>query len=120
MTVLHGHETLWSLALGGQPIDAAELAAALDDSLSENHPDFRTRLLVRDSLGALGRHWGADRLESWLAERPARAGLERAWRSDLGPPGFPTLRNRIMDATRPDTVLQFFRELGSRLHAPRG
>lgn len=112
-------ENLWRLARGGQPIDATELAAALDEQASDPHPDFRTRLLVRDSLDALGRHWGRERLAAWLAAAPSRSALRAAaWDEDLGPAGFPTLERRIMDAVKPETVLQFFRELGRRIRGP--
>ena len=111
-------ENLWRLARSGQPIDATALAAALDEQASDPNSDFRTRLLVRDSLDALARHWGRERLEAWLAAAPARNALRAAWNQDLGPAGFPTLQRRIMDAVRPETVLQFFRELGRRIRGP--
>src|SRR5437764_14594764 len=111
-------ENLWRLARSGQPIDATELAAALDDQAADPQPDFRTRLLVRDSLDALARHWGRERLEAWLAASPVRGSLQATWREDLGPAGFPTLERRIMDAVKPETVLQFFRELGRRIRSP--
>jgi hypothetical protein len=111
-------QNLWRLARGGQPIDATELAAALDEQASDPHPDFRTRLLVRDSLDALARHWGRERLKAWLGASPTRGSLHALWREDLGSPGFPTLHQRIMDAVKPETVLQFFRELGRRIRSP--
>jgi hypothetical protein len=111
-------QNLWRLARGGQPIDATELAAALDEQASDPHPDFRTRLLVRDSLDALARHWGRERLEAWLAAAHSRTALQAVWREDLGSPGFPTLQRRIMDAIKRETVLQFFRELGRRIRGP--
>ena len=110
-------ENLWSLAQNGQTIDASALADALERQAAENAVDFRTRLLIRDSLDALARHWGRDRLAAWVAESPTRAALERGWRQEVGPTGFASLSYRIMDATRPDTVLQFLRELGTRLPA---
>jgi hypothetical protein len=108
-------ENLWRLARGGQPVDAAELAAALEQQAGEPEPDFRTRLLVRDSLDALAGHWGRGRLESWLADRPL---LRELWLQPLGPAGFPSLTHRLMDATKPDTVMQFFRDLGDRVAKP--
>ncbi len=109
---------LWSLARGGQPIDATELASAVEAQAADDSPDFRTRLLIRDTLNALSAYWGQDRLAAWLARSPRQEGLRRLWQCDLGPPGFPSLTRRIMDATQPETILQLFRELGSRIDRP--
>jgi uncharacterized nucleotidyltransferase DUF6036 len=111
-------ENLWRLARSGQPIDATALAAALEEQARDPAPDFRTRLLVRDSLDALARHWGREQLEDWIAASPARGSLHAWWGDDLGPAGFPTLERRIMDAVKPETVLQFLRELGRRIQRP--
>ena len=46
-------DSLWALALSGQPIDATELASALHAQSGELDRDFRTELLIRDSLDAL-------------------------------------------------------------------
>ena len=48
---------LWSLALSGQQIDASSLSIALEEQVARDDSselDFRTRLLIRDSLNALG------------------------------------------------------------------
>ena len=99
-------ENFWPLARSGQPIDATALAAALEEQAHDPAPDFRTRPLVRDSLDALARHWGREQLTGWLTDRPR---LRELWGQPLGPAGFPSLTYRIMDATKPDTVMQFFR-----------
>jgi hypothetical protein len=109
---------LWSLALGGQPIDADAWADALDAAAADPSHDFRTRLLIRDGVDALASHWRIDRVEAWLAASPARRPLRDVWRSDLGEPGFPSLARRLVDATRPGTVLQFFRALGEAASRP--
>lgn len=111
-------QTLWPLALAAGPLDASALARAIDVQATEADPDFRTRLLIRDSLDALERHWGNTRLEAWLSGPGARGHARQFWRSDLGPVGFPSLGNRVMDATSPQSVLQFFRELGLRVREP--
>lgn len=110
--------TLWELARSGLPIEAADLAAAIEDQAGEEHPDFRTRLLIRDGLLALGSHWGSDRLNRWVAGSPESSRLEHFKLADLGPAGFPSLARRIMDATRPETILQFLRDLGSQIDRP--
>jgi hypothetical protein len=46
------------MALAGQPIDAESLAAAIEnEAAGPGEMDFRTRLLIRDSLLALEKHW---------------------------------------------------------------
>jgi hypothetical protein len=41
--------------------------------------------------------------------------LQDLWKADLGPTGFPSLDHRIMETTKPESVLQFLRELGLQL-----
>ena len=83
--------TLWGLARSGLPIEAAELATAIEDQASEDDPDFRTRLLIRDGLQALAAHWGPDRLNRWVAGSPESSRLKEFRLADLGPAGFPSL-----------------------------
>lgn len=118
MTVLDND--LWSVVRGRPQVDPATLSNALLRQVGQGAGslDFRTRLLVRDSLDALQRYWGPDRLTAWLAASPVRPELERIWREDLGPPGFPSLATRLMDPTTPENVLQFLRELGLGLRHP--
>jgi len=111
-------EDLWSLTRGRPQIDPERLARAVEREVSSGALDFRTRLLIRDSVEALGRFWGDHRVQAWLARSPARSRLIELLRADLGPPGFPTLKERIVEATRPDVVLQFLREVGSHLKRP--
>jgi hypothetical protein len=111
-------ENLWDLAFTGQPIDASALAAALERQAGARELDFRTRLLIRDALNALAKYWGPERADAWLAESSARETLQRVRQEDLGEPGFPSLSHRIMDATTPELVFRFLRELGSRLNGP--
>jgi hypothetical protein len=67
---------LWTLALDRQWIDATELAAALEHEAVKAPSDFRTRLLIRDSLNALGKFWGQRRLAQWMTDSPARGLFE--------------------------------------------
>ena len=104
---------LWELTYGRPHIDALQLAAALEHEVQrESEPDFRTRLLIRDSLEALDQHWGKRQLSEWLMRSPVGERLQAIRCSELGPPGFPTLRVRIMDAVKPELIHQFLRELG--------
>jgi hypothetical protein len=107
---------LWSLVLDRQYVDPRELADAVEAQAEEDALDFRTRLLIRDSLEALRDYWGEGRFGEWLANCPARGRLEAIRHEDLGRTGFPFLREQVMEPTRPETIRQFFEELGSRLH----
>jgi hypothetical protein len=112
------HETLWELTTGRPQIDPAELAAALEEQVGRPPLDVRTRLLIRDSMNGLRAYWGDRRLDEWLSRSARRVDLEQIWRSDLGPEKFPSLQHRIMNAIRPETVRQFFRELGMQVSSP--
>ena len=107
--------TLWQLVLDRNHIDPLELAAALEDQLSNRPLDFRTRLLIRDSLDALSRRWGATSVSEWLDRSPYRHELEEMRKSDLGPAGFPSLEKRIVQTVKPESVRQLLRELGVEL-----
>jgi hypothetical protein len=111
-------DDLWTLARGGQGIDAESLAAALELQVQRPPLDFRTTLLIRDGMDGLEMYWGRRRLLDWLNRSPARDRLNEIRRLDLGKPGFPTLGRRIMDAIKPDVVLQFLREIGSHVSQP--
>src|SRR5437588_4758675 len=58
---------LWSLVSGNPSIDPSKLLAAVVRQLRDPLRDFRTRLLLRDALVALERHWGRQRLDAALA-----------------------------------------------------
>ena len=107
---------LWGLVLDQQYVDPRELADAIEAQAEENALDFRTRLLIRDGAEALRNYWGRRRFEEWLQKCAARARIEAIRHEDLGKPGFPFLREQIMEPTRPETIRQFFEELGSELH----
>jgi len=107
---------LWSLVLDRQYVDPRQLADAVEAQAEEESLDFRTRLLIRDSVEALRGYWGERRFRDWVEGCPARDKIEAIRREDLGKPGFPFLRDQVMEPTRPETIRQFFEELGSRLH----
>jgi hypothetical protein len=109
---------LWSLTAGQPQIDPDRLAAAVEREASLDGLDFRTRLLIRDSVDALARRWGPERLAAWLERTPAQDCIRRIIGEEFGPAGFPSLGRRLMEQTQPDTVLQFLRELGSQTRRP--
>lgn len=109
---------LWTLTSGTPEVDPVRLAAAVEREALGDHLDFRTRLLIRDSVDALIRHWGPERVGAWLSKSPASGRIETICREDLGAPGFPTLASRLMETTTPEQILGFFREIGTAIRQP--
>jgi hypothetical protein len=109
---------LWSLVLDHSQIDPDDLAIAVEREVEKGSLDFRTRLLIRDSVESLRRFWGAPRTSAWLREAQVGSTIETIANGDLGPPGFTLLSSRIMSATRSDTIIAFLRELGLSLAQP--
>ena len=109
---------IWTTALDTPHVDAAELAAAVEEAALAGPQDFRTRLLIRDSVAALSHVWGNEVVQRWLSASPARAAIAVIRAEDLGEPGFPSLLERVMETTKRETILQFLRELGSQVHKP--
>jgi hypothetical protein len=109
---------LWSLVWGRPQVDPLELADAVQEEVGQAVLDFRTRLLVRDSLNALQKHWGDERLGAWLSASPVREKLAAIWQEELGDTGFAALQDRIMEKTEPETIRQYLRELGTHLNRP--
>ncbi len=109
---------LWGLVLDQQWVDPQELADAIVDQVQRRDLDYRSRLLIRDGVAALRKHWGPERVARWLAACPAREEIEAICREEFERPGFPSLERRLMEPTRPETVEQFLRELGLGLQRP--
>jgi hypothetical protein len=108
-------KNIWGLIWGCPEVDPSNLARAVEEQARRSALDFRTRLLIRDSVEALKDYWGPERLARWLDRCPARDVIEAIRKQELGEPGFPTIRERLMDKTDPERVRQLFRELGSRV-----
>lgn len=110
---------LWSLAQHQQHIDPQDLTAAMEDQVARRDLDYRSRVLIRDSLKALRHYWGPDRVAAWLEASPHGHELEEIsqgpWDDDRG---FPSLMRRVMDVTRPETIRQFLQELAKNIRRP--
>ena len=111
---------LWNLIPGGRQVDPAALTSAIVRQIDLGDLDFRTRLLIRDSLDALAAYWGEERLDRWIAGTSDEQSIRRIWSEDLGQPGFPSLMKRVTQPTTADTILKFLRDLGGRLRTPAG
>jgi hypothetical protein len=106
---------LWNLTWARPEVDPVDLAAALQLLVASENLDFRTRLLVRDSVEALRSYWGEQRLGNWLDVCPVRSRIQAICSENLGSPGFPSLRERLMVKTDPEDLRRFLREVGSLL-----
>lgn len=110
---------LWSLVLSGRPqIDPRDLADAVVNEAADDNLDYRTRLLIHDSVEALRDYWGKARVERWLADCPYHDKIIAICGQEFDKVGFPSIKKRIMDKTSPETIQQYFRELSRRVRKP--
>ncbi|MBI1832220.1 MAG: hypothetical protein HYR84_12315 [Planctomycetes bacterium] len=109
---------LWSLVRGRPEIDPDDLADAIVAQAAEEPLDYRTRLLIHDSVEALRSHWGNGVAERWLAECPFHEKIETICKADYERVGFPSIARRLMEKTDPQIVEQYFRELSRRVRKP--
>jgi len=109
---------LWSLVRGRPQIDPNDLADAVVQQAAEEPLDYRTRLLIRDSIEALRGYWGNQRVEGWLLHCPRSPTIDAICREDFEKVGFPSISKRLMEKTDPKTVEQYFRELSGKVRKP--
>src|SRR5262245_32121923 len=107
---------LWGLVWGKPQIDPDDLAAAVADQAREEELDYRTRLLIRDSVEALKGYWGERRVRDWLAGSSTRERIEAICGEAFERPGFPTIARRLMAKTDPEVIEQLLRRLGTGIH----
>lgn len=108
---------LWTLVQGTPWIDPDELLCAVRHAAAQLSDDYRTRLLLAESIVALEEHLGDDSVRANLGSRildEAHAFLE----TESTRTGFPSLRRRLMRATTIQVVEQFLRELGTAVLTP--
>jgi hypothetical protein len=106
---------LWSLVQDRPQIDPNDLADAIVTQAAEEGLDYRTRMLIRDSIEALRHFWGSKKLETWLAHCPFKERVTLICQEDFDKIGFPSLKRRIMDKTKPERVRQLFELVGKQL-----
>src|SRR4051812_27181284 len=105
---------LWTLVESRPDIDPNDLASAVAAQAARPSDDYRTLLLMHDSLMALESHWGP-RFDSWLCANASRERLQAIRQTPFDEIGFPSLRRRLMEKTSADKVRQFFEYLGQRV-----
>ena len=110
---------LWDIALDRQWIDPDDLAFSIQEQVAQQDLDYRTRVLIRDSVEALRQCWGTARLAAWLDKSPVgpeiTAICQGPWDDDRG---FSSLVSRVMEVTKPETIKQFLRELSAQIRKP--
>jgi hypothetical protein len=111
-------KNLWSLVWKGPEIDPGDLADAVQCQAAQPDLDYRTRLLIRDSIDALRDHWGPERVHRWLADSSIRDKIENICREDFERPGFTLIKSRLMDKTEPSDVQDMLRDLGKHIRRP--
>src|SRR5262249_37181115 len=104
---------LWDLVRGRPQVDPHDLAGAIEEQAARGTLDYRTRLLIRDSLEALRKHWGAPRFADWVNHSPGRSTIQAIREEEFDAPGFASLAERIVEKTDPDTVKPSRGDLGS-------
>jgi hypothetical protein len=109
---------LWSVVWGKPQIDPADLADAVQQQAQRDDLDYRTRLLIRDSIAALKDYWGDRHVAEWLAHSPAKNRIQSICGEEFDKVGFPSIQERIVERTDPETVRQFFRELSGHVRSP--
>lgn len=110
---------LWGIYYTRQHLDPRDLTQAIEAQVLSGDLDYRTRLLIRESINALRLYWGQPRLAAWIDSSPARQTLREICRQEFDDDvAFPSLRRRVMDVTRPETILGFFRELSDEVRRP--
>jgi hypothetical protein len=105
-------QDLWTLTRGRPQVDATDLAEAVIVQADEEDLDYRTRLLIRDSLDALQDYWGCDRFQHWFAQVSNSSRLKAIYEEEYDKVGFPSLRKRLMDKTTPELIRQFLEHVG--------
>src|SRR5580658_4940494 len=107
----------WKLVWGQPYIDSQTLASAIEQDLERNdRPDFRARLLVRDSAVALRSYWGARRFLKWVQASPLESRIREILDEDLGEPGFSTIRRRLVENIDSTQLKQILEILGRGIH----
>jgi hypothetical protein len=109
---------LWGLTKGQPYIDAALIPRAIEEQVRSGDLDYRTRLLIRDSVDALRSFWGEPRVRAWLESSPAREEIEAICAEEFDKVGFPSLGRRLVEPTEPRLIEDFLHDLGRRLRRP--
>lgn len=106
---------LWNLVWCKPWVDPNELLDAICVEAPKYELDYRTRLLIRDSIDALRDYWGSVKLDGMLKERGVDEDIEDIVGEEFDEVGFPSLRKRLMKKTDPQDVDTFFQEISKNV-----
>jgi hypothetical protein len=106
---------LWTLARLRPHVDPHDLTVAIERQIAAKDLDYRSRLLIRDSVDALKDYWGPAKFAEWFDRSPMRSDIESICGEEFDKVGFPSLRKRVMDRTTPDQIRQYLEKLGQKL-----
>lgn len=109
---------LWSLVWGKPEVDPGDLFDAICVKAPIYDLDYRTRLLIRDSIDALRDYWGSEKLDAMLRERGLEEDIEDIVGEEFDKVGFPFVREALMDKTDPKTVDMYFGDLSAHVRRP--
>lgn len=112
-------DELWAMTWTRRQIDADAVAGTLARLLRGGPQDFRTLLLVRDTLHALEERWGSGWLRTWAAVNGVADAVAAVQRdAGLDATAFRSMSERLMTPTTIETILAFLRDLGGQLREP--
>jgi hypothetical protein len=112
-------EDPWELVWGQPYIDADRLSLAMKRELLHRETmDFRTRLLIRDSVRALESFWGKKRFFKWLKESHVESKVQKILHEDFGEEGFHNIGSRLVANIKKAQLEQIFDILSRNLHSP--
>ena len=106
---------LWTLTRGRPQIDPNDLAEAIAAQAAEEELDYRSRLLIRDSVEALKTHWGTAKWQRWLTGCANNSRIIAICSEEFDKVGFPSLGRRLMEKTDPELIRKFLDHLGRKL-----
>ncbi len=106
---------LWSLVWCKPQIDPNDLFEAICVEAPKYELDYRTRLLIRDSIDALRAYWGSEKLDAMMKQRGIDEDIEDIVGEEFDKVGFPSLKERLMTKTDPKDVEAFFEEIGAHV-----
>ncbi len=115
-------DSLWSYVKGRRWMSARVLLDHLDLAAGTTDPedlDYRSRLLIRDSLDALAGHYGRPYIQSRISRLASAGALQATWNTKFDDEtGFPSLKDRIMEPLTHDDVFSYLRDLACDVRTP--
>ena len=107
----------WKLVWGQPYIDCETLVHAIEEDWRQDiQPDFRTRLLVRDSAVAIRSYWGTEKFSRWLEASSVGPQIRAILEEQLGEPGFHAIGKRLVTSIHSRDIHQIFDLIGRSIH----